>query len=184
MHLNGFEIRLQKERGLLTLINARSVRNKTIEVYGCVTDNDLDILAITKTWLKKSGDEAIIAELTPPGFVLKHAARARGWGGGVAILHCDHYTTNICTKQFSTFELIRISFLDTKSIKFKAWVSTIHRRPPKLRELLLTDMLNSKTCFTMRRYRPLRQWSSVISISITMTGNNMNLFACCFDRLI
>ena len=80
-------------------------------------NNDLNILAITETWLEKSGDEAIIAELTPPGYVLKHVARARGRDSGVAILHRDHYTTKICTKQFSTFELIRMSFMDTISIK-------------------------------------------------------------------
>ena len=33
------------------LLNIQSVGNKTFEIYNLLKDNDLDILALTETWL-------------------------------------------------------------------------------------------------------------------------------------
>ena len=55
---------------LLSLFNARSVstsRKKT-EICNFITDNDVDIMLLTETWLRSSGDEAKCADLAPPGY--------------------------------------------------------------------------------------------------------------------
>ena len=68
-------------------INASSVKNKTLAINEEIIQHDWDILAITETWLKQTGDEAIVTELLPPGYTFHHVARSRGRGGGVAVQH-------------------------------------------------------------------------------------------------
>ena len=53
------------------ILNARSVCNKALAIMNLVLDNDLDILAITETWLR-NGDTATPAELKPPGYEFHH----------------------------------------------------------------------------------------------------------------
>ncbi|KAI0222469.1 hypothetical protein LSAT2_026299 [Lamellibrachia satsuma] len=65
----------------VALINARSVRNMTLTINEDIIEHEWDVLAITETWPKKTGDEAIIAELTPPGYTFQHVARVSGRGG-------------------------------------------------------------------------------------------------------
>jgi hypothetical protein len=43
-----------------TLINPRSICNKTLIIKDFVVEHDVDIMAITESWLHKSGDELII----------------------------------------------------------------------------------------------------------------------------
>ena len=52
-------------------LNVQSVRNKTSEICDLVMDNNLDVVAISKTWLKPSCDEMAISEPTPTGFHVK-----------------------------------------------------------------------------------------------------------------
>ena len=46
----------------VAVINARSVRNKTTctTISECISDHNIDILAVTETWLKKNSDKPII----------------------------------------------------------------------------------------------------------------------------
>ena len=52
----------------LTHINAWSVANKPNKISEYVKDKEIDVLTITDTWLKKTGDKSIIANLAPEGF--------------------------------------------------------------------------------------------------------------------
>ena len=64
-------------------INGRSISNKTDEIFYHAKDSDLDILAITGTWLcKDSADATTIGELTHGAYSLIHVPRPkmRGWG--------------------------------------------------------------------------------------------------------
>ena len=95
----------------VAVINARSVRNKTTTITECITDHNIDILAITETWLKKNSDKPIIAAMTPSGYSFVNAPRASGRGGGVGVIHRDE----LSCKQLSpsnnvTFEMIRTQF--------------------------------------------------------------------------
>ena len=44
----------------VALINPRSFRNKTLTINEDIIEHEWDVLAITETWLKKTGDEAIV----------------------------------------------------------------------------------------------------------------------------
>ena len=68
----------------LCLLNSRSVRNKTLLINDFVNDCNIDIMAITETWLNSAGDEASIAELCPEGFQFIHSPRENNMRGGGA----------------------------------------------------------------------------------------------------
>ncbi len=61
-----------------SFLNARSVRNKAWEVNEFVTDDEIDLLAICKTWLAE-GDRAVTRDLT-------HEERSSRCRGGVGLL--------------------------------------------------------------------------------------------------
>ena len=77
----------------MALINARLFKNKTFAINEEVIKHNWDILAITETWLKQTGDEAIVTELLPPGYTFHHVACLCGHGGGVAIVYRNTYNT-------------------------------------------------------------------------------------------
>ena len=61
-----------------TLLNARSVRNKSLTIKDFVVDNDIDILALTETWLRSDeSDEFIIRDLRPEGYECFSVPRRR-----------------------------------------------------------------------------------------------------------
>ena len=77
----------------VALINARSVRNKTLAINQEIIQHDWDSLAITETWLKQTGDEAIVTDLLPPGYPFHHVARPCDRSRGVAVVYRNTYTT-------------------------------------------------------------------------------------------
>ena len=103
----------------VTLLNARSVCNKALQIYEYVCEHKCDIVAITERWLRKTGDDLVIAEVTPPGFVFRLVARSSRRGGDVAILHRDTFATKILPSlHCNTFELLRMQFSAAHSISF------------------------------------------------------------------
>ena len=71
-------------------LNARSVKNKSDEIADLICENEIDICAITETWLSTTdGDKISIGNLTPVGYSLLHVPRAKGRGGGVGIVYKD-----------------------------------------------------------------------------------------------
>ena len=112
----------------VAVINARSVRNKTTTITECITDHNIDILAITETWLKKNSDKPIIAAMTPSGYSFVNAPRASGRGGGVGVIHRDELSCKqLPPSNNVTFEMIRTRFSGTTSKTFN--IFTIYRPP-------------------------------------------------------
>lgn len=89
----------------LHLWNARSVRNKTTELYDYVLQNDVDIMVITETWLRES-DPTVITELSPPDFSFHNVARHGDAHGGLGFLFRTHLDLRLKQIEFSpkTFE--------------------------------------------------------------------------------
>ena len=67
------------------LLNARSLRNKSVSFCDYVQDCKADIFSITETWLTQN-DAAICKEITPNGYRLFHCPRTDRRGGGTALL--------------------------------------------------------------------------------------------------
>ena len=52
-------------------LNIRSVKNKTTSLFDFIVSHNLDVLALTETWLC-NGDNIILNELLPPGYDIRH----------------------------------------------------------------------------------------------------------------
>ena len=69
-----------------------------------VTSKNLDIVAVTETWLKHDETKSTIADISPPSYSFFHEPRT---GGGVGILLSDQLKTDIHPlPSFKTFEAI------------------------------------------------------------------------------
>ena len=95
----------------ITHLNARSIRNKAEEIATFITDNSIDILAITETWLAGNDSDSLHIRLaTPNGYDFIHHPRTSAKGGGVAILFKDElHVTVQKTKQITSFEHIEVT---------------------------------------------------------------------------
>jgi hypothetical protein len=74
-------------RAKFSLLNARSISNKSTAIREFIANNSVDILALTETWLNQdSQNEYIIRNCTPLNYVFKHVA-TKSRGGGVALIY-------------------------------------------------------------------------------------------------
>ena len=70
----------------LCLLNARSVKNKTADLFDYICDCKADLVAITETWLT-TDDAAVRAELCPVEYKISDRPRTGRRGGGVALIY-------------------------------------------------------------------------------------------------
>ena len=73
----------------LGVMNARSVGNKLDYVFDHIVDNNLDIVALTETWLSNEevNNRRVVMACSDHGYTLHHVPRSCGrTGGGVGVL--------------------------------------------------------------------------------------------------
>lgn len=89
--------------------------------------NNIDILALTETWLRPGNcDDLQVGTLCPNGYRFLHFPRTHGRGGGVGLLFKDTLRINsVLTDDFQSFELMDIHFRSLKCIR----VLIIYRPP-------------------------------------------------------
>lgn len=79
----------------LCLLNVRSVKNKAMIVKDYVVDNDIDIMALTETWLRPGNTNDVeVGTLCPTGYRFLHVPRSHSRGGGVGVLFKDNLDIN------------------------------------------------------------------------------------------
>lgn len=94
--------------------NAQSVKNKTDDIVDLIQEKNIDMLFITETWLKATGDEPIMKDLTPPNFKIKSFPRQHRTGGGIAVIYrasldpIVHFKCNP-VYEHTTFEIMELS---------------------------------------------------------------------------
>ena len=72
----------------LALLNARSIRNKTDFITDYICEHDLEITALTETWLSDDPKDTVnTSKLTPEGCSFVHLPRSDRRGGGVGVLY-------------------------------------------------------------------------------------------------
>ena len=128
----------RKRKLKMCLLNSRSVKNKAPQIMDYILENDLDIMALTETWLRPGTiDEAVIGEMVPPGYNFFHEPRSTGRGGGVGIITRDTIktTTETLHSSYHTFECLQIKAIST-SMTYR--IFTIYRPPPSDKNTLTT----------------------------------------------
>ena len=111
------------------LWNARSLNAKIPMVCEFVTTNEVDILAITETWLSgDSRDDRTIGDLlnSLPNYSFYHSPRIGRTGGGVGVCLKKGYTVHkFDMKSFSSFEYIDLLIHDQFGTSLR--LATIYR---------------------------------------------------------
>ena len=108
-------------------LNTRSIRNKTIDFVDFVLNNNLDIIAISETWLK-ADDFLTIGDLTPVGYSFQHVPRLTRTGGGVGLLYRSSLSVALISETitYSSFEAIHA---EIKSNSQSVRLVNIYRSP-------------------------------------------------------
>ena len=82
----------------LGLINVQSMKNKEITLLDHITENDLDFLIITETWLTDSTADSqwkTTFQLTTKPLRLLSQNRDGQRGGRIALIHKEPYTVDV-----------------------------------------------------------------------------------------
>ena len=126
------------------LFNARSVRNKSLLINDCIVENDVDIFALTKTWLHSDDrDDQLIADLIPTGYSFHHVPRQLGNGGSVGILVKNGFHMKELAgmnRYFDSFEFIDLLIKSDSSRDVRILVIY---RPPSCNCLMFLDNFGS-----------------------------------------
>ena len=67
-------------------LNARSIRHKDALLRDLISDHNLDVLAISETWIYDADPDAIRNSSAPEDYSIFHACRQTGLGGGLAFI--------------------------------------------------------------------------------------------------
>ena len=123
----------------LALFNAHSIgdRSKRIIIKEFLFDEDIDILVITETWLRTTGDEVKLRDITPCGYKIKSVPRATK-GGGIAVVYKEHlHPTFYLDFEFdhASFELVHLSINKPQHIN----IFCMYRPPPSTANGLLNS---------------------------------------------
>ena len=70
------------------LLNPRSINNKESSIHELITDNKLDLLALTETWAHDRSAVSL-GLIVPAGYSIKHIPRSDRKGGGVGLIFRD-----------------------------------------------------------------------------------------------
>ena len=124
----------------ITMLNCRSVANKSLSIADLVTTLGTDIMAITETWLGINSTGLVLRELVPTGYNIFHISRSNGRrGGGVALM----FKTNLklyqisdrTTNNYTQFELLH-SRMEVSNQCIDVFVE--YRPPPSTKNCLTT----------------------------------------------
>ena len=141
----------------LCTLNCRSVKNKTTSI------NQVDLLAITETWLGSEIDKVVFAEMIPSGYNIHHVSRTGQKGGGVALIFKRSVEVKVVKQNivFTNFELIECD-VKTENVGFRVFV--VYRPPPSKKN-------NFQVSAFLDEFSVLLQNTTAMSEEVIITGD-------------
>ena len=119
-------------------LNCRSLHNKVASLRDMIVTHDVDILALTETWLGTSTDAQALHELLPAGYGICHAPRKNRRGGGVAVIYKDSVSVKNLSRKWENINTAQFEFLccqiNISNRQFNLHV--IYRPPPSTKNQL------------------------------------------------
>ncbi|KAK6171545.1 hypothetical protein SNE40_019711 [Patella caerulea] len=107
----------------VSLLNARSVKHKTIELNDFICEHDLDILAVTEIWLGANDDAVFV----PDAYFIQHKPRHSRNGGGLALIYKNLFELQTQNQtSYSSFEYLDC-IVDSLSSAFR--IDVLYRPP-------------------------------------------------------
>ena len=114
-----------------------------------MSENDIDILAMTETWLHEDDNEFSIAEICPTGYHFYHVTRKIARGGGVGLLLKKYIKVKKQSqRKFSSFEYIDVS-LNCRNTCTRMIV--IYRPPPSKTNKLRSSIFFEEFCIFVKQ---------------------------------
>ncbi|XP_051797401.1 uncharacterized protein LOC127531665 isoform X3 [Acanthochromis polyacanthus] len=125
------------------LFNARSINNKQLRISNFIQKFDLDILAMTETWLTEENGDQRLGEILTGEFTFYHQPRVDQRGGGVAVGHSNELegTRVQLDEPFESFEYV------AADLRHDEWdrpirIITVYRPPGGNMENFLEEFEN------------------------------------------
>ena len=142
--------------------NAQSIsptlkHDKPLEIQQFISDNNIDILAISETWLKPDSLPATINSLLLDGYSFEHQPRPSGRGGGVGYIYRSSLKfSKIISQTYQSFELITCKLTCSASSYIFAHIY----RPP-----------SSSTCLFLDEFSTLLEDLATVPSELYISGD-------------
>jgi hypothetical protein len=160
-----------QQTAVLGLVNARSIANKTEAINDHITEHNLDILAVTETWLSHGSKHDLeLSSICPSGYSITHSPRVGRRGGGLAVIYRDSIAikpqSKFHAKSFESMELL----MTVSSTCIHLVV--IYRPPPSKKN-------NSTTTLFFSEFSTYLESLSIASGRVIIVGDfNFHLESC------
>ena len=114
---------------MMVALNCHTVANKRLSIADLIISRDVDIMALTETWLGYDNDKQILHDLVQLGYKILQVSRSSGCrGGGVALLFKSNLKLkSVKTHSFDQFEHTHCTMV-FKDIRVDLFV--FYRPPP------------------------------------------------------
>ena len=90
-------------------------RHKAAVIHDVIADHQLDVLALTETWIPSDAPDAVKLDVAPPGHSVVHRHRGSSTdrrGGGVAVIHRDSVRcTPVNVGDYTLFESLAVKIV-------------------------------------------------------------------------
>lgn len=107
----------QQQRMKMCLINPWSICNKADIINDFIIEHDIDVLALTETWLTGTiDDEPIISAILPSGYGIIHAPRGSR-GGGIAVIYRQSLDISRIEISHQSFEVLECVLRGSKMLR-------------------------------------------------------------------
>ncbi|GFS17745.1 ATP-dependent DNA helicase [Elysia marginata] len=86
------------------MLNVQPSRNKPTLLNDLIEQSNTDVAFFVETWLRPTGDEVTVSDLTPQTYTKVSFPRVNGRGGGIPITHEKALNVTCSIFSFKTFE--------------------------------------------------------------------------------